>query len=371
MLSRLLLSACLALTLLAGGAGRVLAAAAAPAPRLAYRPARPEPQDDDPALTPKPLAEVVKTWQLALASQPRENRVELSGEGVRLVLVPGLPLARVNRRTVKLPAAPVYRDGELIVPAACLALLPRPRPAAPAPASRTVVILDPGHGGRDPGAVGAYGIREKDVVLRVGLFLRRELGRRGVRVRMTRDDDSYPTLAQRADLANRTPNSLFVSIHANAARDRSARGVETFVLSGRVSDRYRARRADRYRLPGDGARSAAERRRLRDAAARAARDESEGLAGCLQRQLVAASGDENRGVKRKNLHVLRESYFSPAVLVELGFLSHAPSARRLRTEAYQRRLAACLAEGILAYLDRHANGRETAWARLLGRPEAN
>jgi N-acetylmuramoyl-L-alanine amidase len=217
------------------------------------------------------------------------------------------------------------------------------------------VVLDPGHGGRDPGAIGHRGLREKDVNLGVALHLRRYLQARGVRVVMTREDDSYPSLQARADLANRTPDSVFISIHANAVSRRryEVRGVETFVLSNSVSDWKRVRKAAMSfkvrRESGEWLPRSHQRTEI-GRICKEARGESIELARSVHGRLVAASGDIDRGVRGKNLHVLRESFFSPAILVELGFLTHPLTARQLASDAHRRRLARALCDGICRYL---------------------
>ncbi len=338
-------------------------------PNLAYRAARPTPEASACAVNgPADLSAVANRWGLRLDASAGGDVVVLSGRGVRLALAPGLPLARLNQRTVRLPTAPAYRDGRLMVPEELLRLLP-----APSGTGRLVtdctVILDPGHGGRDPGAVGHGGVREKDVVLAVALGVRKRLVAQGVRVVMTRTGDTYPSLAARADLANRTPNAIFISIHANAARDRSARGVETFVLSHKISDAYRTRRAAaRYRVEQGGrALPESTKRRVMGRVGKEARDESVALAGAVHGRLLKAASDSDRGVRRENFHVLRESYFAPAILVELGFLTHPASARQLADAEHQACLARALADGIAAHLAAHRGAeRETAWATLGG-----
>lgn len=306
------------------------------------------------------LASVAQRWDLALTSHAANNQLELIGDGIELVVVPGLPWVRLNGRARRLAAAPVYSNAALQVPAELLRLLP-PRPQALL-RKKVVVILDPGHGGPDPGAIGYRGIREKDVNLSIARYINEYLRAAGVTTKMTRTGDSFPSLHQRSALANRTPNSIFVSIHANAARSRSAQGVETFVLTSSISNTYRSRQAAaRYTVRGTDASG----QRI-EQACRKARQESLPLARSVQTRLAAVSADSNRGVRGMNLHVLRESYFSPAILVEVGFLTHPQTARRLATQSYRRRLAKAIATGILAYLQRPvAQSRETAWNTLL------
>src|SRR5690606_14840134 len=115
---------------------------------------------------------------------------------------------------------------------------------APARAAQRVVVIDPGHGGRDPGRIGPNGVREKDVTLEIAQRLARVLRERGYEVHLTRTTDTYVSLPERPKLANEwrgdRPVAVFLSIHANAAPSSSVRGFETFFLSeARTADERR------------------------------------------------------------------------------------------------------------------------------------
>ena len=177
------------------------------------------------------------------------------------------------------------------------------------------VVLDAGHGGRDPGAIGSSGYCEKYVVLAVTRLLAEELRADGVRVELTRDRDVFVTLDDRVTFANRNGPSLFVSIHADASRRRTARGFTVFVprRSNRNSRSHRT-----------GKRIAA-------------------------KMLAATSHTRGVRVHEKNLHVLEQTT-CPAVLIELGFLSCPQEAALLNQRGYQERLATAISKGITAHL---------------------
>jgi N-acetylmuramoyl-L-alanine amidase len=181
------------------------------------------------------------------------------------------------------------------------------------PRGRFRVVIDPGHGGPDPGAVGIRGLRETDVVLDVSLQVARLLQARGVNVVMTRTSEVDVDLPPRVALANRVGADVFVSVHANAlsmARP-DVNGIETFFFSSGQSRR---------------------------------------LAGALQNQMLAVSpGSPNRGVKQGRFFVIRRTVM-PSALVEMGFVTGALDAPRLADPAHRRRLALALATGILQYL---------------------
>jgi N-acetylmuramoyl-L-alanine amidase len=218
------------------------------------------------------------------------------------------------------------------------------------PVAGRVVILDAGHGGHDDGAA-HHGLREKDVNLDVVLRTAAWLRAQGVTVRMTRDRDVFVPLPERSKMANRNPNALFVSIHSNAAAGGpNPFGVETFVLTSSFSDEERCRTAlSRYNVPGNSREES--RKTLRELTIRC-RAQGPELATSIQRSLVRRLGEPDRGVKRADLAVLRETFFCPAVLVEIGFMSHPPTARKMVTPAWRDQAAAAIGEGIVDYMRR-------------------
>ncbi|MCA9673715.1 MAG: N-acetylmuramoyl-L-alanine amidase, partial [Myxococcales bacterium] len=222
--------------------------------------------------------------------------------------------------------------------------------AAVAPRSRPVVVLDPGHGGSNPGARGAVpGVHEKQVTLAVAELVAAALERRGVEVHLTRDGDRTMTLRQRMAEANRRAADLFVSIHANASVARSQRGYETFVLTAAGVDvDARALRAEtgtpRVGVDADTALI------LDDVERGAAQWEAADLADAIQDQLHALRGaDGDRGVRQDAQHVLLGATM-PAVLVEIGFIDHPIEGREVADPAVQTELAEAIAAGIASQL---------------------
>lgn len=222
--------------------------------------------------------------------------------------------------------------------------------ASPAwqPVIGRTVILDAGHGGKDPGA-NHFGLREKDIALDLALRTAVLLRERGVVVLMTRQTDVFIPLPERSAFANRYPNAVLLSIHVNAsASNPNASGVETYVLSRKFADAERGQTAARkYRVAGTDADRGA--RTLADLATRS-RGRGPLLAKCLQTSLAARLGESNRGVNNADLSVLRETYFCTAALVEVGFLTHPPTAMRMRTVEWRGRTAEGLAAGVMDFL---------------------
>jgi N-acetylmuramoyl-L-alanine amidase len=215
------------------------------------------------------------------------------------------------------------------------------------------VVLDPGHGGHDTGAVGPSGLLEKELTLdiarRVAPLLEEDLG---LRVILTRSRDQFLALRERTALANRERAELFVSIHANAAPMASASGAETYFLSSEATDGA-ARRAAEYEnrviaLEGGGGSRDVLRSILWDLVQSDFQQESSRAAEATQNQLDRALRLPNRGVKQAPFYVLGGAAM-PAILVEIGFISNPLEEQRLRDEGYRERIARALAAGLGAY----------------------
>ena len=177
------------------------------------------------------------------------------------------------------------------------------------------VVIDPGHGGSDPGAIGIGGIRESDVVLEISKMVEELLIEKGVRVILTRNNEVNLDLYPRVSLANKTNADIFVSIHANASigKKKDINGLETFYYKG-----WRGRL----------------------------------LAKRIQKEILRVSpGSPDRGVKQARFYVIKNTKM-PAVLVEIGFLTGRLDARRLEKTGHRKRIAYAIAKGILEYLSK-------------------
>lgn len=215
----------------------------------------------------------------------------------------------------------------------------RAEPAATAPAAvaAPVVVLDPGHGGSNPGTKGA-GLHEKQLTLAIANQVATRLRTAGITVTLTRTDDRTLTLRQRVAIADQLPADLFVSIHANASPTRTQRGFETFVLTARGVDiDGRALRGDTPTpRPGIDPEIALV---LDDVERGASQWEAADLAARMQRALRDRRGkDGDRGVRQDAHHVLLGATM-PAVLVEVGFLDHPLEGKQLLDPAVQAELA--------------------------------
>ncbi len=220
------------------------------------------------------------------------------------------------------------------------------------------IVLDPGHGGRDPGAVGPTGSREKDRTLEISLMVRDILRIRKpeLRIVLTRSVDEYVSLGARTRMANRNQADLFVSLHCNAAENRSANGFETYFLSrARTDDARAVQMLENNSLDLDDISSVPEDPLfflLADMAQSVFQNQSSHLAGSIQSHLGNAFPMRiNRGVKRAGFFVLRGAYM-PAVLIEVGFISNITEEDKLKSLDFRFKAAQAIVESIIEYAER-------------------
>jgi N-acetylmuramoyl-L-alanine amidase len=207
-----------------------------------------------------------------------------------------------------------------------------------------VVVLDPGHGGRDSGAM-CGGVLEKDLTLDVTRRVDRLLNSEGIAALMTRVGDTYVSLADRAAFANRVRNCIFVSIHFNEDNKTVASGVETYYAAHQITaGSFLASWLPFLLRPLSDSPNA----------------ESQNLAGLIQEALVARTRAMDRGTQARQFFVIA-NVTSPAALVEGGFLTNKEDISKLGSEDYRDQIAAAIADGILRYRDA-ASQRKSALA---------
>jgi len=220
---------------------------------------------------------------------------------------------------------------------------------------KLLVVLDPGHGGRDPGAVSADGsVKEKEVTLEVAKRVKQRLASLDplVRVELTRSDDRFLALEERTAQANGTHADLFISIHCNADIDSSSKGVETFYLS-KATSRTAMRLAARENAISLGKMTDLEATLL-DLMLNSKKSESHKLAGSVHRGLVGSVKSlipslKDRGVRPAPFYVLLGAQM-PAILVECAFLSNNKEKARLTSPAFLESVADGIAKGASDYL---------------------
>lgn len=244
--------------------------------------------------------------------------------------------------------------------ATLLTLLPGTAAAFPAETHEalnpiSIIVIDPGHGGEDPGAIGKSGIKEKQITLGVAKALKKKLeATLSARVILTRTDDTYLPLEERTAIANREGADVFISIHANAAKRKKAAGVETFFLSLEASDNEAQMTAAieneviRLDEATHGAPTDDIQAILWDLTQTKAHHESARLAEVMNENLVRATGGGDRGVKQAPFIVLMGATM-PAVLVEIGFISNPKEERKLSRTSGQSQIAAAISRGIKGF----------------------
>ena len=204
-------------------------------------------------------------------------------------------------------------------------------PAAFRKAALPTVVIDPGHGGRDEGARG-NGLVEKQLTLDLAKRVDRRLRVFGFPTVLTRKDDTYVSLSDRSAIGNQTDDSLFVSLHFNKNSTSAASGVETFYETEKIPPESAWTWIGFFSKPDTSQ-----------------CESGETLAGYVQTSLVLRTEAANRGIKRRDLFVVRHVR-GPSVLVEAGFLSNPIEARLLANGEYRERLATAVVEGVMSYV---------------------
>jgi N-acetylmuramoyl-L-alanine amidase len=214
------------------------------------------------------------------------------------------------------------------------------------------IVIDPGHGGEDPGAT-YNNVREKDIVLKVSKDLAAKLRNKGFNIIMTRTDDTFIPLKDRTKIADSARADLFVSIHCNAAPNkREMNGAETYFLSAARSDWARTVEATensaiKFEVK-EGSGLSELNYILNDLAQTQFLEESQQAGICIQESMVQKCGLYNRGLKQANFYVLRLNYM-PAVLVEIAFITHSEDRKKLLDDKFLKDVCDAIVEGIIAY----------------------
>ena len=243
-----------------------------------------------------------------------------------------------------------------------------PQPSTASPSSRTqkassalqgmkTIVIDPGHGGLEPGARGRFGTLEKNVALEIGIKLKAVIERNfPSRVVLTRDKDLDVSLENRAALANNNKADFFISIHANSSFRKDARGSETYFLSRDATDEEARRLAFMENNPaelGEGITGESEdeiQMILWDMAQSAYLKQSSLLAESIQKELNLLLRTSNRGIKQAPFTVLA-GVACPAVLVEVAFISNPREERSLTKEEFQVNVAQAIYRGLVNYIE--------------------
>ncbi|MCX8083476.1 MAG: N-acetylmuramoyl-L-alanine amidase [Calditerrivibrio sp.] len=216
------------------------------------------------------------------------------------------------------------------------------------------VVIDPGHGGKDPGAT-YHGLMEKDINLDIAIRVKKKLQEydSGLKILMTRETDIFIPLEERTAFANKNKADLFVSIHQNASKNSDAHGVETYVLN--VTKDKAALAVAAFENQASEKSISDLQGILKDIMLNSKLEESLMLANFVQKDLVKSTHDKDLGVKQAPFYVLVGAKM-PSILIECSFISHPATAQHLTTEDYKEKMAEGIFKGIVKYIE-HYNGK--------------
>lgn len=358
------------------GDGVVHAPKPAAAPENRSAPIRPDPIAEiarkaaDTPVTANAVTTDAVTTDAAATDQVVANSVMPSAISTPGVVATGIPTRIATGQPVLDAPAPHVIDIDP-APVVRRSLQPGMRPL--------VVAIDAGHGGQDPGARGLNGSREKDVTLSIARELARQVNATpGLKAYLTRDTDEFIPLPQRARRASANKADIFLSIHADAAENRGARGSSVYVLSTRGASSQRARwladkenaadviGGERVRIADNTLTSV-----LLDLTQSGNMKASEDAADHVLSGLKRVGNNHKPDIERANFAVLRTSDKMPAMLVETAFISNPDEEKRLTDPGFQHTLAAAILDGVDRYFSRQPPPGTLYAARALGTQSAS
>lgn len=300
-----------------------------------------------------------------LKSPASIQKNQLGGENPRIYLDIVTSTLLTSPDVTILPASPSPPTQPTTTPA----LTSTPTPVVPTPTTKPpvqpttatpydkinprVIVIDPGHGGKDPGCV-VNGYQEKDIIIQVSKKLKEALTQQGYEVYLTREGDTYPGLKERSAVANNKQPVVLLSIHANAAPNKKATGVEVFVGSAQIHGEGAADVANRenQRFISEGyteEQNGKINSTLLDSYYLGSRTVSMKLGSLIENNIVKETGQASRGLKEAPLILLKGMYF-PSCLIEIGFLSNPTEAKNLANGAFQDKLVRGIVVGIKQFM---------------------
>jgi len=216
--------------------------------------------------------------------------------------------------------------------------------------SPQIIVIDPGHGGEEDGAIGPKGLKEKNLVLSISKKLKNIIEQRsGLKVFLTRDGDQAKSLDERVSIANNLKADIFISIHANASVRKNAKGAETYFLSLNATDEDARRLSQIENLGSEIEENSDLKLILWDMAQSAFLKQSSILAESVQMELNSLLKTTDRGVKQAPFKVLM-GVTAPAILVEVGFLTNPEEEGMLSSDSFQEKIAEAIYRGILRFI---------------------
>jgi N-acetylmuramoyl-L-alanine amidase len=307
-----------------------------------------------------PMAAALTQLEAELEWNPLDGRGRLSRGGKEIEFISGSNTAVFDSREKRELAVPYLESGSLLFPHVFVDAAKSYFEAPKDPERFTVaaVIIDPGHGGKDPGAIASHGsgknaihVVEKDINLSVGLLLQERLKKAfpGKKILMTRSSDTYPELSERTDMANSIPLEkneaiIFVSIHTNASLSKKAKGFEVWYLD---PDVRRPSLEDSKATEYDPALHPIIADMLQEEFTTESIIIAKDILESLNEQIGKLT--ENRGIKNKDWYVVKNARM-PAVLIELSYLSNEEDARLLSDPSYLKKLSDGIYNGLVSFI---------------------
>lgn len=279
-------------------------------------------------------------------------RIKSKEKDIRVLL--NSPVVYFNGYTFYVKNSPFYEKGLIYLPRELEEIISRkPSLTQVRTISINTVVVDPGHGGKDPGAISRRGTKEKDINLKVAKLLKKELEKRGIEVHLTRSQDVFLTLRRRVQIAKERNADLFISIHSNSNRNREVNGVEVYYLSPRYfdDDKKVAKLAKETPSGLKHDYSANTKFIIWDLICVENNAVSIEFAVCLV-DIFKRLGFKTKPPKGAPFYVLKYGYV-PSVLVEIGYLSNYYEEKLLRSWRYQKQLAEAIALGVASLNERY------------------
>lgn len=306
---------------------------------------------------------VARKFKLEITYNELTGDILLTDKKHQVRLVQGFDFFECNQKNYSLPKPIYMRSGQVYVSYKLVDVLTRLQQETFSRESRSAqtlsadftVVIDPGHGGKDPGTEGLSSA-EKNVTLNVALLLKEQLQQMGATVLLTRENDIFIPLPERPLVASTSSADVFISLHMNASKDRTAEGVEVFVYRYQDQDFEKNRTSlinqnisfKKSLLSDDCYLSMGIERDIMRIQLLGNVDLSYQFADSILKNLLNIGSITSRGIKEANFVVLRNAT-CPAVLVEMGFLSHSATESKFLTNSYCRSIAESIAIGIAKY----------------------
>ncbi len=304
-----------------------------------------------------PLIVVCKQYDLSWHWDGFSKIITVKNLKSNAKLFPGSGLILFNNEVFDLKSRVRIHRGQIMVPQSFLRLFTKKEPPLKlrrkSVFSIRKIVIDAGHGGKDPGAIGKKGIQEKDIALDISLRLKKELTKQGIDVILTRDTDIFHPLKKRSEIANKEKADFFISVHANAAHTSSANGFEAFYLSTDYDDfskavQIRENAVIKFEENAGYEYSDDLNATLWDMILSENRIESIEMANSISDELKRALKLNTRYIRGARFRVLKGANM-PAVLLEMGYLTNKNEAMRLNNAYYRQMLAEAVATGIIRY----------------------